>query len=66
QSAKIPSSRIALSITLMAADPDPIWYCEIARLCPINDNGDAKFVKFSVLPSTGPQGTTFEVLHKLV
>ncbi|CAF3349365.1 unnamed protein product [Rotaria socialis] len=46
---------------IIAADPDPIWYCEIARLCPINDNGDAKFVKFSVLPSTGPQGTTFVI-----
>lgn len=27
----------------------------------VNDNGDAMFVKFSVAPSTGPQGTTFAI-----
>jgi hypothetical protein len=25
----------------------------------VNDNGDAKFVNFAVIPNTGPQGTTF-------
>jgi len=43
------------------ADLDPIWYCEIARLCPINDHGDAKITKFSILPATGVQGTTFAI-----
>ena len=43
------------------ADLDPIWYCEIARMCPINDHGDAKITKFSILPATGRQGTTFSI-----
>ncbi|UJR10515.1 hypothetical protein I4U23_014718 [Adineta vaga] len=43
------------------ADLDPIWYCEIAKMCPINDHGDAKITKFSVLPATGRQGTTFSI-----
>jgi hypothetical protein len=41
------------------ADLDPIWYCEILKACPINDNGDAKFTKFTITPNQGPQGTTF-------
>jgi len=43
------------------ADLDPIWYCEIAKLCPVNDHGDAKITKFSILPASGPQGTTFSI-----
>lgn len=43
------------------ADLDPIWYCEIAKLCTINDHGDAKITKFSILPASGPQGTTFAI-----
>lgn len=27
----------------------------------VNDNGDAKFTVFSVLPATGRQGTTFSI-----
>lgn len=27
----------------------------------VNDNGDAKITKFSVLPASGPQGTTFAI-----
>ncbi|CAF0759811.1 unnamed protein product [Adineta steineri] len=41
------------------ADIDPIWYCEIAKMCPINDHGDAKFTKFTIAPASGPKGTTF-------
>jgi hypothetical protein len=43
------------------ADLDPIWYCEIAKLCPVNDHGDAKITKFSILPASGPKGTTFAI-----
>jgi len=43
------------------ADLDPIWYCEIAKLCPVNDHGDAKITQFSILPASGPQGTTFAI-----
>ncbi|CAF1196132.1 unnamed protein product [Adineta steineri] len=41
------------------SDIDPIWYCQIAKLCPINDNGDAKFLDFQMIPSTGRVGTEF-------
>jgi hypothetical protein len=43
------------------ADLDPIWYCEIAKLCPTNDHGDAKISQFSILPATGRKGTTFAI-----
>jgi len=43
------------------SDIDPIYYCEIAKLCPVNDHGDAKITAFSILPASGPQGTTFAI-----
>jgi len=43
------------------ADLDPIWYCEIAEMCPVNDHGDAKITTFSILPATGRKGTTFSI-----
>jgi len=43
------------------ADIDPIWYCEIARMCPINDHGDCKITQFAIEPATGRQGTTFAI-----
>jgi len=49
---------IRLIITI---DLDPILYCEMADLCPINDHGDAKYTNFGVYPNTGPQGTTFVI-----
>ncbi|CAF0771713.1 unnamed protein product [Adineta steineri] len=44
---------------LIKADLDPIWYCEMADLCPINDHGDAKFTNFQITPKTAPEGSTF-------
>jgi hypothetical protein len=41
------------------ADIDPIYYCEEIKLCPINDNGDAKFKSFIILPARAPMGTKF-------
>ena len=38
------------------ADLDPIYYCELLKTCPINDHGDAKITKLTVLPQSGPQG----------
>ncbi|KAL5009221.1 hypothetical protein ScPMuIL_014802 [Solemya velum] len=38
------------------ADLDPIYYCELMDLCPINDKGDAKFTNLVVTPPSGPQG----------
>ncbi|CAF0876145.1 unnamed protein product [Adineta ricciae] len=46
---------------IISVDLDPIWYCEMARLCEINDHGDATFTHFGVYPNTGPQGTTFVI-----
>jgi len=43
------------------SDLDPIYYCELARLCPIKDNGDAKITTSSILPKSGPKGTTFAI-----
>jgi len=43
------------------ADLDPIWYCEMAKLCPVNDHGDAKIKSFAITPPTGRKGTTFTV-----
>ena len=38
------------------ADLDPIYYCEVIKLCPIFDNGDCKITDFEVSPKSGPQG----------
>jgi hypothetical protein len=38
------------------ADLDPIYYCELLKVCEINDNGDAKIESFSIAPNIGPQG----------
>jgi len=43
------------------ADLDPIWYCEIAKMCPVNDHGDAHISQFAILPATGRQGQTFSI-----
>jgi len=46
---------------LEKSDLDPIYYCEIAKLCPVKDDGDAKITTFSILPATGRKGTTFSI-----
>jgi len=46
---------------LITADIDPIYYCQVVDMCPVNDHGDAKFTNFGVYPQTGPQGTTFVI-----
>jgi hypothetical protein len=43
------------------SDLDPIFYCEIAKFCPVNDHGDANITVFSILPTSGPKGTTFAI-----
>jgi len=43
------------------ADIDPILYCEIAKMCAVNDHGDAHITQFSILPATGRRGTTFSI-----
>jgi len=44
---------------IIKADIDPIYYCQLVDMCPIKDDGDAKFTNFGVYPNTAPQGTTF-------
>jgi hypothetical protein len=41
------------------ADLDPIYYCELLKVCGINDNGDATITSFEVVPAQGPQRTQF-------
>ena len=43
------------------ADLDPIYYCELLKACPINDNGDAVINNFSVQPEKGPQKSVFKI-----
>jgi hypothetical protein len=43
------------------ADLDPIYYCELAKMCPVNDHGDCNVTQFSILPASGRQGTTFSI-----
>ncbi|CAF3491669.1 unnamed protein product [Rotaria socialis] len=40
-------------------DLDPIYFCESLKVCPINDNGDAKFKSFAILPSHAQAYSTF-------
>ncbi|CAF3920300.1 unnamed protein product [Rotaria sp. Silwood1] len=47
---------------IIKLDLDPIWYCEMAKMCPINDHGDAKFTNFHVSPTTGPPMCIFVVV----
>ncbi|CAF3052928.1 unnamed protein product [Rotaria sp. Silwood2] len=44
---------------LINFDIDPIYYCQILKLCPIKDDGDAKFTNFGVSPKTGDRTTKF-------
>ncbi|CAF1258451.1 unnamed protein product, partial [Didymodactylos carnosus] len=46
---------------IIKVDLDPIWYCEIIDLCPINDHGDAKFTNFGVTPKSAPDGSKFVI-----
>ncbi|CAF0841460.1 unnamed protein product [Rotaria sordida] len=44
---------------IIKADINPIWYCELAKLCPVNDHGDAKFTNFGIAPKSAPDGSKF-------
>lgn len=46
------------------ANLDPIYFCELVNLCPVNDYGDAKITSFTVAPQSGPQGLfTFSLAY---
>jgi len=42
-------------------DPDSIYICKELSVCPISTNSSASFKFLSVLPTSEPQGTTFEL-----
>lgn len=44
-----------------SGDLDPIYFCELAKLCPVHDGGSARLNSITVQPSSGPAGTTFEI-----
>ena len=46
-------------VHLPRADLDPIYYCELLKLCPINDNGDAKITSLTVSPPNVPKGICY-------
>ncbi|BFZ06971.1 hypothetical protein BsWGS_10010 [Bradybaena similaris] len=38
------------------ADLDPIYFCELLKVCPVFDAGDATITRIIVSPQAGPQG----------
>ncbi|XP_071080640.1 countin-3-like [Haliotis cracherodii] len=38
------------------ADLDPIYFCELTKMCPIFDQGDATLTELNILPLKGPPG----------
>ena len=44
-----------------ADDWDPIYFCELAKLCPVHEGGYAQLNSLTVQPMSGKQGTTFEI-----
>lgn len=45
------------------ADLDPIYYCELLKVCAVNDQSDVKITKLAVSPTSGPVGTKFQVIY---
>lgn len=44
------------------ADLDPIYMCQLLKVCPIDDNGAASITSVSVEPTQGAQGDTFTII----
>jgi len=42
-------------------DPDPIFFCEEAKICPVTTNGTAYTNDVFVMPASGPAGTKFQI-----
>eukprot|EP00939_MAST-03C_sp_MAST-3C-sp1_P002553 g2553.t1 len=44
------------------ADLDPLYFCQLVKLCPVDDNGAGSVTDLVVSPAEGPQQTTFEAV----
>ncbi len=44
-----------------STDPDPIWVCQEMDACPIVNGGSVTINIAQVSPSSGPQGTQFNI-----
>jgi len=42
-------------------DPDPIFFCDEAKICPVTSNGTAYTNGVSVSPASGPAGSKFGI-----
>jgi len=42
-------------------DPDPIFFCEETKICPVTTNGTAFTDNVYVAPTSGPAGTKFQI-----
>jgi len=42
-------------------DPDPFYFCDEAKICPVTNNGSAIANGAWVAPQSGPAGTTFNI-----
>jgi len=41
---------------IFRADLDPIYFCELITVCPVNDNGDATIKSLKVIPDNFTRG----------
>jgi len=46
---------------LNQTDPDPIWYCQELRTCPMVKGGSVTINSLTITPATGPVGTKFHI-----
>ncbi|EFA75930.1 hypothetical protein PPL_10504 [Heterostelium album PN500] len=48
-------------VLFSVVDPDPVYICELLKVCEINDNGFANVTSVTVSPTSAPQNTSFNV-----
>jgi len=72
---KIPEKALALTCDVVCAyvgikefikvlnktDPDPIYYCQELKTCPIVQGGALKITSMTAKPASGPVGTKFAI-----
>lgn len=45
-----------MCVEMIRADLDPIYYCELLKVCAVNDDGDATILSLNVTPNAVPKG----------